>query len=384
MGGYDAIVVGLGGMGSAALYNLAKRGKRVLGLERFDLANAFGSSHGATRIIRLAYFEGSQYVPLVRRAHALWHDLSREAGRPLIRITGSLDLAPIGEGTVESSRQSCLDHGLAHEMLDAREVMRRFPAFALPAGHHALLQPDGGFVMSEEAILAHAGLAQRHGAEVRTGEAVLSFGSTSGGVIVETERGRYSAGSLVLTAGPWMRELVPGALGCLATTKQTIGWFATSDPSRFRLGALPVFVLTSEEGVFYGFPEYGQPGMKLGGPHGARDPIDPNDPDRTPCPAHVEALRSCLARYLPGAAGEALMLRGCIYTVTPDEHFIIDRLPQSPNVIVASPCSGHGYKFATVIGEILADLATGGTPPHDISMFSLNRLQKSAAVGSTC
>ena len=122
-------------------------------------------------------------------------------------------------------------------------------------------------------------------------------------------------------------------------------------------------MLTSEEGVFYGFPEYGQPGMKLGGPHGARAPIDPNDPDRTPCPAHVEALRSCLARYLPGAAGEALMLRGCIYTVTPDEHFIIDRLPQSPNVIVASPCSGHGYKFATVIGEILADLATGGTTP---------------------
>ena len=379
MGGYDAIVVGLGGMGSAALYNLAKRGKRVLGLEKFDLANAFGSSHGATRIIRLAYFEGSQYVPLVRRAHALWHDLSREAGRPLIRITGSLDLAPIGEGTVESSRQSCLDHGLAHEMLDAREVMRRFPAFALPAGHHALLQPDGGFVMSEEAILAHAGLAQRHGAEVRTGEAVLSFGSTSGGVIVETERGRYSR----------FTGADGGAVD--ARTRSRRAWMPCDDEADHRL----VCDIRSEPVSLRCPPglraDLGRrrilwlPRIRPAGHEARRSarrprPIDPNDLDRTPCPAHVEALRTCLTRYLPGAAGEALMLRGCIYTVTPDDHFIIDRLPQSPNVIVASPCSGHGYKFATVIGEILADLATGGTTPRDVSMFSLNRLQKRAAV----
>lgn len=376
MGGYDAIVVGLGGMGSAALYHLARRGKRVLGLEQFEPGHAMGSSHGATRIIRLAYFEGSQYVPLVRRAHVLWRELGEAAGEPILHVTGSLDLAPEGQGTVEAALQSCLDHGLTHRLLDHRELGRQFPQFRLPAGHHGLYQPDGGFVLSERAILAHVRLAIGHGALARCKERVLSWRQTGGGgVVVETEAGRYSAGTLILTAGPWMRAVASGALEMLRTTRQTIAWFETSASHAFAPGTFPVFVLTADEGVFYGFPEHGQPGMKLGGPHGGRDPIDPDDPDRTPSPAHLAALRACVRRYIPGADGRLLNASGCIYTVTPDEHFIIDRLPDAFPVIVASPCSGHGYKFASVIGEILADLACDGTSAHDLAMFGASRFR---------
>ena len=187
---YDVIVAGVGAMGSAACWHLAKRGLRVLGLERFDLGHAMGSSHGLTRIIRLAYFEGSHYVPIVRRAHQLWQETGDAAGLKLLHVTGSLDLAPEGAGPVESSLQSCLDHGLAHEVLDQAEIARRFPAFQLPSGHLGLWQPDGGFVASEKAIYAHVGLAQSKGAEIRTGEPMLDWRPTAdGGVIVRTERG---------------------------------------------------------------------------------------------------------------------------------------------------------------------------------------------------
>ncbi len=192
---YDVIVAGVGGMGSAACHHLAKRGQRVLGLERFELGHGMGSSHGMTRIIRLAYFEGSQYVPLVRRAHELWQETGREAGMDLLYVTGSADLAPEGAGQVESSRQSCLEHGLTHEILSHADLAKRFPAFRLPKGHIGLWQPEGGFVASERAIYAHVGLAQSNGAEIRVNEPVLDWKPTAhGGVEVTTERGRYTAG----------------------------------------------------------------------------------------------------------------------------------------------------------------------------------------------
>ncbi|HRK19972.1 MAG TPA: N-methyl-L-tryptophan oxidase [Hyphomicrobiaceae bacterium] len=371
---FDTIVVGIGGMGSATLYQLAKRGQRVLGIERFDLGHVMGSSHGHTRIIRIAYYEGSEYVPIVKRAHELWREVGTEADMQLLHVTGALDLAPIGQGFVESSLQSCLDHGLEHEVLDAKEIMRRYPAFRLPKTHHALFQKDGGFVLSEKAIFAHSGLALKHGAELHVGEVVRDFRPTAdGGVEVRTDRDVYTAGKLVLSAGAWIREFAPDALRSVTTVKQAIGWFQTRAPEKFALGALPVFILTVEEGNFYGFPVFEHPGFKIGGPHLAREPIDPNSPDRTPSPRQVAAIQDCLAKYLPDAGGPPLTLKGCMYTVTPDEHFILDALPGLPQVLVASPCSGHGFKFASAIGEIMADLAVEGRARFDLSPFSIGR-----------
>lgn len=381
MGGahYDVIVAGVGAMGSAACHHLAKRGQRVLGLERHDLGHVQGSSHGMTRIIRLAYFEGPQYVPLLLRAHELWRETGAEAGMELLYVTGSADLAPEGQGFVESSRQSCLEWGLKHEMLTHSEIARRFPAFHLPRGHIGLWQPDGGFVASERAIYAHVGLAQANGADIRVNEPALSWKTTAhGGVEVTTHRGTYTAGALVLTAGAWMSQLNPALAPYLNPVKTTIGWFSVSKPAHFRIGAMPVFILTVDEGSFYGFPLWEHPGFKLGGPHFEREPIDPSDPDRTPSQAQVEAIRDCLAKYIPEANGAPLSVKGCVYTVTPDEHFVIDRVPGAEQVVYASCCSGHGYKFASVIGEVMADLAISGRSRFDLSAFSLSRLAGSA------
>lgn len=371
---YDVIVAGVGAMGSAACWHLAQRGLRVLGLERFDLGHGMGSSHGLSRIIRLAYFEGSHYVPIVKRAHELWARTGEEAGLKLLHVTGSLDLAPIGAGPVESSLQSCLDHGLEHEQLDRAEISRRFPAFQLPEGHVGLWQPGGGFVASEKAIYAHVGLAQSRGADIRTNEPMLDWAPTAdGGVTVRTERGSYSAGRLVITSGGWISDAVPALARQVHTVKQAIGWFTTRRPELFREGAFPVFILTAEEGSFYGFPLYEHPGFKIGGPHFAREPIDPREPDRTPSPRQVVLIQDCLKRYLPDASGAPLTLKGCVYTVSPDEDFIIDSVPGVPQAVFASCCSGHGFKFASAIGEILADRATDTPSPFDLSPFSLGR-----------
>ncbi|MBN9064582.1 MAG: N-methyltryptophan oxidase [Rhizobiales bacterium 65-9] len=377
---YDVIVAGVGGMGSAACWHLAQRGQRVLGLERFDLGHGMGSSHGLTRIIRLAYFEGSHYVPMLKRAHQLWKETGEAANTQLLYVTGSIDLAPEGAGFVESSLASCIEHGLAHEVLDARAIAARFPAFKLTPQHKGLWQPDGGFVASERAIYAHAGLAMARGAEIRTNEPILSWRPTAhGGVEVTTARGTYSAGKLILSAGAWNPELAQALAPNAAVVKQTIGWFAVSKPALFQPDRFPVFILTVDEGNFYGFPLWEHPGFKLGGPHFARQPFDPNDSERVANEGQVDAIRQCLARYIPDAAGAPLTVRACMYTVTPDEHFVIDALPGAEQVTLLSCCSGHGYKFASVIGEIAADLATTGQSAFDLSPFSLARFQKAAA-----
>ncbi|MCX7341222.1 MAG: N-methyl-L-tryptophan oxidase [Hyphomicrobiales bacterium] len=376
---YDVIVAGVGGMGSAACWELAKRGQRVLGLERFDIGHAMGSSHGMTRIIRLAYFEGSHYVPIVRRAHELWQETGRRADTQLLYVTGSVDLAPEGAGFVESSLQSCLDHGLTHQLLNHAQIKARFPAFNLPKGHVGLWQPDGGFVASERAIYAHVGLAQAAGATIRANEPVLDWSTTAhGGVKVTTARGTYTAGRLVLTSGAWMDTLNPALAPHIKTVRQAIGWYTVRNPEPFRIGNVPVFILTVDEGNFYGFPLWEHPGFKLGGPHFGREPIDPSQPDRTPTERQAKFLRDAIETYFPDASPEPLALKGCIYTVTPDEHFVIDTIPGAEQVVFASCCSGHGYKFASAIGEILADLSVTGACRFDLSAFSLSRFTRAA------
>jgi sarcosine oxidase len=372
---YDVVVVGLGGMGSATLHQLARRGKRVLGIERFDIGHAMGSSHGMTRILRLAYFEGSFYVPMVRRAVELWRETGARAGVDLFFETGSLDIAPAWLGIVENALRSCLDNDLPHDVLDARAINARFPAFALPGDLTGLFQPNGGFVASEAAILAHVALAHADGAEIRPRETFLEVSPRPGGdgVVVVTDAGRYEAERVVLSPGAWIGDLVPALKPRTTVIRQTLGWFLPQRAADLAMGRFPVFTLAVPEGHLYGFPLWGHPGFKLGSPHYGDDVFDPNTADRPVNPRHEEVLDAVTRRYIPAAAGPMLARRACLYTNTPDEHFVIDTLPGHPAIIVASPCSGHGYKFASVVGEILADLATGARPRFDLSPFAMTR-----------
>jgi len=376
---YDVIVVGVGGMGSAAAFHLARRGRRVLGLERFDVPNRMGSSHGLTRIIRLAYSESPGYVPLLRRAFHNWREAERLFGEPLLFTTGSIDAGPADHFVFAGSLASCRTHDIPHEALDAAEVNRRFPGYRLPPGHMALHQADGGFVASERAIVAHTTLAQGFGADIRARERVLGWTPHGEGVRVTTERGVYDAGRLVLSAGAWVDEFVPSLRGVAVPERQVLGWFQPREPALFRPDRFPVFNLAVEAGRYYGLPIWGMPGFKIGRYHHLGEARPADELDRDIRPADEAILRDCVAQYFPRADGPVMGLTACMFTNTPDEHFIIDALPGLPQVCVASPCSGHGHKFCSVVGEILADLSEGHAPGLDISAFRLERLTPSAA-----
>lgn len=370
---YDVIVIGAGAMGSATLYHLARRGIRALGLERFDIPHTMGSSHGVTRIIRLAYCEHPSYVPLLRRAYELWRELERLSGQRLLHITGGIDAGPPGGAVFEGSRESCRVHSLPHEILTSAEVTARFPSYRLPRDSMAVYQPDAGFLLPEGCIQAHVALARENGAAIHTRERVLDWDASGGWVKVRTENGAYEAEQLVIAAGAWTGKLV-GPLAELAKPeRQVLAWFQPGRPELFEPERFPVFNLELESGRYYGFPIFGVPGFKVGKYHHRREPIDPDDPRRDCNQDDEELLRSFVRQCFPGGDGAALALCACIFTNTPDEHFILDRHPEFQRVLIASACSGHGFKFASVIGEILADLVERGATRHDISMHRLAR-----------
>lgn len=370
---FDVIVLGVGGMGSAACYHLARRGKRVLGLERFDVPHMMGSSHGVNRIIRLAYYEDPSYVPLLRRAYELWRKLQSGFGEQLLHITGSIDASdPDGE-VFTGSLRSCELHDLPHEVLTGRQLAERFPGYRLPDDHAAILQPEGGFVLSERSVVAHVQGATEAGATIRAREPAIEWEATPSGVRVTTAKGTYEAEQLIISAGAWVGKLLPELEPLAVPERQVLAWFQPTKPERFRPDNFPVFNLTVEEGRYYGFPVYDIPGFKVGRYHHRDELIDPDAWNREPDEIDEEILRAFTARYFPDADGPVMTMKSCIFTNTPDEHFIVDRLGSEQNVIVASPCSGHGFKFCSVMGEILADLATRGKTDHDISLFRLDR-----------
>ncbi len=364
------VVVGVGGMGSAALYHLARRGKRVLGLERFDVLHDQGSSHGLTRIIRLAYFEHPDYVPLLRRAYELWRELESEAGEQLLYVTGSIEG---GEGILEGVLRSCAEHDLRHEVLDAAEIAQRFPAYALPSGQEFVYQGDAGFVLPERTILAHVRGALARGAVVRARERVLDWREHETGVRLTTDRGTVEADRVVLTAGAWSQDVARLPAGMVRGVRQALAWFQPSRPEVFAPERMPVFNLRLDGEHFYGFPAFGIPGFKLGrydhfGPGG-----DPDAISREPTLDDELPLRAFAERYFPEGAGPTIALKTCLFEPSPDEHFLIDRHPGAESAVVAAGFSGHGYKFCSVVGEILADLALDGSTPHDIGLFRLDR-----------
>ncbi len=364
---YDVIVAGVGGMGSAAAAELASRGARVLGLDRDGIPNASGSSHGVNRIIRLAYAEDPRYVPLLRRAYERWRDLERRSGEKILVTTGGVDVGRPDSQTVSGSLTSARTHGLDHELLDADALRARFPGFRLPPDLVAVYQPDGGFVLSERAIAAYARLALDAGADLRGYEPLTDWRTAGDGVVVQTASGEYRARRLVISAGAWLGSLLPSLAPFAVPERQVLLWAQTLRPERYRVGAFPIFILDVPEGLYYGFPEYGIPGLKIGLMHHRRQVVDPDSWDRSLIEAEdVAVIRAAVSRYLPDADGPTLTLKTCMFTNTPDEHFILDRLAGAPQVVVVSPCSGHGFKFVSVVGEIAADLALDGGTYHDI------------------
>ena len=377
MPAYDAIVLGLGGMGSATLFHLARRGLRVLGLERYDLHHEHGSSHGLTRIIRLAYWEHPAYVALLRRAYELWRELERGVGERLLHITGSVDAGPAGGPVFEGALRSSELHGLPHEVMDGAELHRRFPGYRLPRETRCLYQPEGGFLLPERCNVAHVGQALAHGAEVRFREPVLEWEASGGRVRVRTGQGRYEAGHLVICAGPWASKLVPELHGLAVPERQVLVWLEPERPELFRPDVFPVFNLEVDEGRYYGFPSFLVPGFKVGKYHHRGEVVDPDGGNRPPEPEDEELLRAFARRYFPDGAGPALMLKSCLFTNSPDRHFILDRHPDHPEVAIAAGFSGHGYKFCSVVGEIMADLAQSGSTGHEIDLFRLDRFARS-------
>ena len=378
---YDAIVIGLGGMGSAALYHLARRGLNVLGIDQFGIAHEMGSSHGLTRIIRLAYYEDTSYVPLLRRSYALWAELERDFGEQLFCQTGSIDMGPPDGEVFSGSLRSCIENDLEHETLSSRQLSQRFPAYQMPADTMALYQPQGGLLIPERCVTAHVQLARHHGAEVHTGERVLGWDILPDGrVKLRSESATYTSEKLVICGGAWAGKLAPELAGKAVPERQALVWLETQRPAWFLPERFPVWNGEMAEGRYYGFPEFNPsgktPGMKFGRYHHLEESCDPDNLDRALHPQDEALLRQFAERYFPAGAGRVLRSAICMFTNTADEHFVLDTLPDAPQVAVAAGFSGHGFKMASVVGEIMADLAQSGETGHDIALHRLARLNE--------
>ncbi len=370
---FDVIVVGLGAMGSATLHQLSRRGVRVLGLEQFTPAHARGSSHGKSRIIREAYFEDPRYVPLVQHAYTLWADLEAESGVTVFHQTGGLMIGAPDSEVVSGARLSAELHGLSHEMLSADDLRQRFPLFHLRDIDVAVHEPRAGMLAPEKAITAFVDLALRHGAEVRSEEAMLSWRAVGDGVEVITSKGTYQAGRLILTVGAWAGKVFSELKLPFVVQRNVLYWFdPVTRAEQFTPERFPIFIQDLESGLaWYGFPDTGD-GVKLA-LHHFGETTDPDALRRTVSAAEVAFMRDVIATHMPDANGTLRGSAACMYTNVPDDHFVIDVHPDHPAVIVASPCSGHGFKFSSALGEILADMATGTSVGFDTSLFSLAR-----------
>jgi len=374
---YDVAIIGLGAMGSAAAYQLAKRGASVIGFDRFTPPHTMGSSHGDTRIIREAYHESPAYVPIVQRAYELWDELAEETGETLLQQTGGLMLGePAGE-TVSGAIRSAGLHGLEHEVLDADEVRKRWPQFNAPDEFAAVHEDRSGILFPEKCISAHLRGGIRFGAEFRYGTQVSGWVKDGDGVTVHTDRGDVSAGQLLITAGAWMPGLVPELALPVEIERQVLFWFEPAlNPDLFDPDHCPIYIWEYESGhAFYGFPNLGD-GVKIARHHDGRI-VDPDFLDRDEVSdIDEEMLRKQLSRMMPYASGRVIRSEVCMYTNTPDQHYLIGFHPGNGSVLIGSPCSGHGFKMASALGESFAELLLDGESRHDLSLFALDRLLK--------
>ena len=374
---FDVIVIGTGGMGAAALMHLAARGMRVCGLDRFPPGHDRGSSHGQTRLIRLAYFEHPDYVPLLRRAYGLWRDLEAATGQSLLIESGLLMAGPAAGQVIAGALTSAAIHSLEIEPLTAREAMARWPSIRLPEEWTAVHEAQAGYLFVEECVRAHAAEAVRLGARIDHGSAVrnwqaLERGDGSSHVIVETDGGRYAADRLVITAGAWATDLLKLPALPLRVLRKSLFWYAADArvQSAYAAGSLPCFAFDGPTGFFYGFPAIDGRGVKIAEHTGGIPVTDPRDVNRAIDAHERERMETVIATHLPALEGRLTDHTTCLYTMSPDGHFVVGVHPQHPCVAIAAGFSGHGFKFASVMGEILADLAIDRKTTHPIGFLS--------------
>ena len=379
MKSHDVIILGLGGMGSAAAAHLASRGRRVLGLERFTSPHHHGASHGATRVIRQSYFEHPSYVPLLLRAYALWRDLETRSGQTLLHLKGGLMLGTAESEVITGTLRSAREHRLPHETLNAREIRRRFPPFQVSDDTVGVFESAGGYVLCEPSVAAHLAVATRAAAELHFEEAVTSWSANEGGgVTVTTSRAAYHADQLVITPGPWAPDVLADLGIPLKITRQVLCWFKSPagiesfQPDRFPIWIRQIDARTS----IYGFPavDGSEGGVKIAFHDQSNQEVCTAETiDRSIRDADETNLRAVLRDFLPALDGPLVKATTCLYTMTPDAHFVISTHPRHAQVQVACGFSGHGFKFCSVVGEILADLATAGATRHDLSLFTPTR-----------
>ncbi len=369
---FDVIVVGLGGAGSSAAYHLANRGQRTLGLEQFGPVHSHGSSHGRTRIFRTAYSEGKEYVPLAQRSQVLWQELQSTSGEKILEKTGGLYIGRPDNPTVTGAIESARAYSLEHEILSPAEVARKFAQFTLERDEVALWEPAAGALFPENCLRAYASQAVERGAELHYGEPVESWTAASDAVEVRTRSGTYRARSLVLSVGAWTSRLARDLSLPLEIERQFVLWFPSRDPTGTGPERMPVFLWNKGPGLHtYGLPDFGD-GVKVGSWAGkladhpeAADRVLHED-DAAPIRRFVEqSLRGVLPRETEHAA--------CLYTNAPDQNFVLGPHPWHSNVTIVSACSGHGFKFASVVGEIVAQLVCDGRTSHEISFFDPGR-----------
>jgi sarcosine oxidase len=385
MNRHDAIVLGLGAMGSAAAFQLAKRRARVLGIDQYAPPHANGSSHGDTRITRLAIGEGDHLTPLVMRAHEIWRELEHETGASLLTSNGGLVISSPKrtsfthvEGFFENTVAAARKFGIAHDMLDAGGIRARFPQFKVRDDEVGYFERDAGFLRPEACIAAQQSLARRNGAELRTNERVTDFEETGDGVTVETDRGRYVADRLVVTAGAWLPQLVPAQARLFRVFRQVLFWFDVEGaPESFSPERFPVFIWEVQKGSqgIYGFPavDGANKGIKIA----TESYAETTTPDAVRRSVSHDEMTSMYRQYVAphfgGVGSRCIKSAVCLYTVTPDFGFVIDWLPGSNRVLIASACSGHGFKHSASIGEILAELTTSGHTRFDLAPLRFAR-----------
>jgi sarcosine oxidase len=364
-------------MGSATLYHLASRGLSVCGIEQHNVAHDLGSSHGRLRAIRRAYFEHPNYLPLLARAYELWEALEEESRETLLvrnglLLWGAKDCASI------KGLEACYDqHDLPHDRLDALEVTARFPLFKTQDDHVAYFDPMAGYLFVEECVKQHLTLAERHGATVRIHDRAFSWNPEGSGVHVRTDKGEFEAGALVITTGPWAATVLEELGVPLNITRQAQLWYDAPNIDDYGTPNFPCFAASLDDGFFYGFPSVDGMGLKVAEHTGGAAADDPDELDRALSPNDEERVLAFLSATFPNLKPTLKHFSACMYSVTPDEHFIVDRHPAHDNVVMGAGFSGHGFKFAPVIGEVLADLAADGQTNHPIDFLKLARFSPS-------
>ena len=376
---FDTIIVGLGAMGSSTLYQLAKKNKSVLGIEQSDIPNSIGSSHGINRIIRLAYSEHPSYVPMLRRAYELWYDLEQTCNEKILYKTGSLDISKEDHWVFSGSLNSCIEHEIPHEVLNGDELSKRFPAYNFPRNYMSLFQKDGGFLLSEKAIENYTKLALANNANVSSNEKVIYWEVNNGEVTVITNKSKYKSNSLVITAGSWINKLIPELLNLAVPERQVLGWFKTHNDNNFR-NNFPVFSCSVDEGRFYGFPIHKIQGFKIGKYNHLNEIANPDNQNTTLSKTDEHALRSAITRYFPEANGKLMEYQTCMFTNTPDENFIIDQHPSFSQVFLAGGFSGHGFKFSSVVGEIISEMVINSQFPKELEFLRLSRFNLASKI----